>query len=102
MRLCVLTTYYMWILAKPMQMHGSWRVLRAQNAQTPCDALRQVAESSIKTCNTGSLLRPESGKSLENQNGATIISRNGNTFCTLGARCSPGGSRKYGKALPRA
>ena len=55
-----------------MQMYGSWRVLRAPDAQTPCDALRQVAESSIKTCILGSLLGPESGKALENQNGATF------------------------------
>ena len=35
-------------------------------------ALRQVAERSIKTCILGSLLGPESGKSVENQNGAII------------------------------
>ncbi len=85
-------------LEKRILAGGSWERPRTGR----CGALRQVAESSIKTCILGSLLGPESGKSLGNQNGATIISRNGNTFCTLGARCSPGGSRKYGKALPRA
>ena len=55
-------------LEKRILAGGSWERPRTGR----CGALRQVAESSIKTCILGSLLGPESGKALENQNGVTF------------------------------
>ena len=59
-------------LPEPLGKHilsgGSWERPRTGWR----GALRQVAESSIKTCILGSLLGPESGKALENQNGVTF------------------------------